>query len=191
MADFERAIKTVLAHEGRFVDHKSDPGGATNYGISLRFLLSTGDLDKDGWPDGDINYDGEINVEDIKFLSIDDAKDLYRMYFWDKLRLDRLHADVIATKIFDIAVNTGNTPAIKIVQRAVRSAIGKNLIDDGIIGLQTISYINMCNTRFNEPLLAAIKSEAAGYYRAIRYKGSKDFLKGWLNRAYSDPILDH
>ena len=50
MSHFEKAVEKVLEHEGGYVDHKADPGGATNYGISLRFVKqSTGiDLDVDG-----------------------------------------------------------------------------------------------------------------------------------------------
>lgn len=186
MAEFSLAINTVFKHEGRYVDDENDAGGATNYGISLRFLLSTGDLDKDGWRDGDINHDGDVNVEDIKFLSITDAEDLYRRYFWDKSGYDRIHDQVIATKLFDLAVNMGNHGANKIAQRAVRSAIGLKLDDDGILGLRSVAGINMSDPKI---LLPAIKSEAAGYYRAIRTKGANTFLKGWLNRAYSNPIL--
>lgn len=189
MANFDIAIKTVLSHEGRYIDHKNDPGGATNFGISLRFLLSIGDLDKDSWPDGDINHDGHINVEDIKFLDEDSASELYRLYFWDENGYDRIHSDIIASKLLDLAVNIGNVGANKIAQRAIRSVTGLKLIEDGIFGERTVSCINMCDSKLTNSLLAAIKSEAAGYYRSIKYKGHEVFLRGWLNRAYSDPII--
>ena len=49
MSHFDTAIKKVLKHEGGYVDHKNDPGGATKYGISLRFIRqSNTDLDLDG-----------------------------------------------------------------------------------------------------------------------------------------------
>ena len=35
MSDFNDAIPTVLRHEGGFVDSPNDPGGATNFGVSL------------------------------------------------------------------------------------------------------------------------------------------------------------
>jgi len=187
MADFNRAVKTVMIHEGKMSNATFDPGGITNYGISLRFLRQTGDLDHDGWPDGDINMDGEINSEDIKSLTVEQATRLYRLYFWDKNQYEKVHNQVLATKLFDLAVNVGCYAANKIAQRAVRSATGIELSEDGIMGLRTLSAINMGKP---DRLLPAIKSEAAGYYRAIHYKGSHDFLTGWLNRAYSDVILD-
>jgi len=186
MADFKQAIPTIFLHEGRYVDSKSDPGGATNFGISLRFLMSIGDLDKDGWPDGDINHDGIINAEDIKMLTKDRAANMYRMYFWDKNRYDLIHDQKVATKVFDLAVNMGSYAAHKIAQRAVRSAVGIQLLEDGAFGKKTLMAIEMAKP---EIMMVALKSEAAGYYRSIKYKGATDYIKGWLNRAYSDVIL--
>lgn len=185
MAEFLVAIKTIFKHEGRFVNDPSDPGGATDYGISLRFLQSLGDLDHDGWPDGDINKDGECNAEDIKALSIEDAERLYKIYFWDKAGYERILDQSIATKLFDLSVNVGIVGAIKIGQRAVRAATRLTIEDDGIMGFRTIAALNMAKP---EILMAAIKSEAAGYYRALPKKLTDKFLKGWLNRAYSDVL---
>jgi len=186
MSTFERAIPTVLYHEGRYVDHPCDPGGATNFGISLRFLMQTGDLNCDGWRDGDINQDGVINAEDIKALSEERATELYRIYFWIKNNYGEIEDQAIATKIFDLAVNMGSYSANKVAQQAVRAASGLSLATDGIMGSQTFRGINYCKPNL---LMVALKSEAAGYYRSIRYNGSKDFIKGWLNRAYSNVIL--
>lgn len=185
MAKFEDALPTIFLHEGRYVDHKDDPGGATNYGISLRFLKTVGDIDKDGWPDGDINKDGTINTEDIKLLKIDQAANIYRVMFWEKYGYEQIGDQDIATKTIDLAINIGSTGAHKIVQRAVRSAIGLRLPEDGILGIKSFTAINMCEPK---QLLSAIKSEAAGYYRSIKYKGSQNFLTGWLNRAYASPF---
>ncbi len=183
MASLEIALPTVFLHEGRYVDRKSDPGGATNYGISLRFLVTTGDLDHDGWIDGDINQDGKVDIEDIKAMAEKDAAKLYNQYFWRPNNYDEITAESIATKIFDLAINIGSRAANKCAQRAVRACKGKLLIeDDGIIGAKSIEAINSINHII---LLPAIRSEAAGYYRQIKYKGSSDYIKGWLNRAYA------
>ena len=54
---FEEAIKVILKHEGGYSNDKDDPGGATDYGISLRFLQDH---------DIDLNGDGKVNEMDIK-----------------------------------------------------------------------------------------------------------------------------
>lgn len=87
MADFAHAIDNVLAHEGGFVDHESDPGGATNWGISSRFLAGVGD------------------DRDVRNLSRADAIELYRVHFWERYRYEDL-PDGISTKVFNISVNT-------------------------------------------------------------------------------------
>lgn len=57
MSNFDTAIITVLRHEGLFVNDSDDAGGATHYGVSLRWLKSIGDLDNDGFVDGDLDHD--------------------------------------------------------------------------------------------------------------------------------------
>lgn len=187
MAEFKSALPTIMHHEGWYSNHPSDPGKATKFGVSLRFLMNTGDLDSDGWIDGDINHDGNIDIEDVKCLTVEKASDIYRLYFWDKNKYELIHDQAIATKIFDLSVNMGSYAAHKVAQRAVRAACGLRLQQDGILGLRSFTAINMCKP---ELLMVALKSEAAGYYRSIKYKGSEDFLKGWLNRAYAAIILD-
>ena len=56
---FDQAFQKLIGHEGGFVDHPSDPGGATKYGISKR------------------SYPGE----DIPGLTLDRAKTIYRRDF--------------------------------------------------------------------------------------------------------------
>ncbi len=187
MAQLSLALPTIFLHEGvGYVYHSSDPGGPTSYGVSLRFLKSTGDLDKNGWLDGDIDNDGDIDIDDIRKMKEQDAARLYDLYFWSKYGYAMIKDQSIATKVFDLSINMGSVGAHKCIQRAVRSASCLPLADDGILGPKTFISIN---SSVSYPLLAALKSEAAGYYRSIKYNGSKDFLKGWLNRAYSDSVL--
>lgn len=187
-ADFFKALPTVLAHEGYLSDDKDDRGGITNFGVSLRFLEKTGDLNKDSFPDGDINRDGTINSVDIKVLSRDDVEELYKLYWWDKNNYAAICDQDIATKIFDLAVNMGSHAAHICAQRAVRAAIGLQLVEDGILGHATITAINMCKP---EILMPAIKSEAAGYYRSIKAVSASKYIKGWLRRAYDTPLKEN
>lgn len=187
LANIKLALPTIFKHEGFLSNSPSDPGGITNYGISLRFLMQTGDLNLDGWRDGDINKDGRINSEDIKSLTREKAAEIYELYFWKPNRYGEIDDQKVATKIFDIAVNTGSYSANKILQRAIRSAVRLRLVEDGQMGNNTLRGVEMCKP---DLLYTAIKSEAAGYYRSIRYEGSKDFIEGWLNRAYDDVLLE-
>jgi len=179
MSNFDTAILTVLEHEGVFVNDAHDPGGATKYGVSLQWLQSIGDLDNDGFLDGDFDHDGDVDVEDIKKLQKDDAIKLYRLHWWNKFQYEKIINQSLATKTFDFAVNMGSKQSHKCLQRAVRAAAGIRLIDDGILGTQSLQAINNINPLI---LIAAYRSEAAGFYRALN---KPRYIDGWLNRAYS------
>lgn len=75
--NFEKALQFTLKWEGGFVNLPDDPGGATKYGISLKYAQMVG-LDKDN--------DGDTDAEDIKLLTVQDAMDKYKRDFWDSYR---------------------------------------------------------------------------------------------------------
>ncbi len=158
---FEHAVSFVLAHEGGYSDDADDDGGETKFGISKR-----------SYPDIDINA-----------LTVEQAKAIYKRDFWEP----QLYKDIkdvnLATKVFDLAVNMGSSWAHRLVQRALR-ATGQDILEDGILGPMTLSAINKADLT---DLLAALKSEAAGYYRTLAATKPKraKFLKGWLKRAYA------
>jgi lysozyme family protein len=179
MSNFDTAILTVLKHEGLFVNDAQDPGGATNYGVSLRWLQSIGDLDGDGFLDGDFDLDGDVDVDDIKAMTQGDAIKLYRLHWWEKYHYEKINHQSIATKMFDFAVSMGSKQAHKCIQRAIRAASGIVLNDDGTIGSKSLEAINSANPSL---LLVAYRSEAAGFYRTLN---KPKFINGWLNRAYA------
>lgn len=112
--DFEQAIVKVLAHEGGFVDHPDDPGGATRYGITEAVARRVG-------------YRGNMRE-----LPLDLAKQIYRREYWDAVRADQLPAEARYI-VFDAAVNSGVSQAARWLQRAVGA------VADGAIGPQTIA----------------------------------------------------
>jgi lysozyme family protein len=121
---------------------------------------------------------------DIKNLTRDQAKQIYFVDFWAKCKCENIDDDNIATKFFDLAVHMGIPQAVKLIQRALRAA-GTQVIEDGIIGPITLKAINEADST---DLLAALKSEAAGYYRLIANANptQQKFIDGWLNRAYDN-----
>lgn len=180
---FNRALTALLAIEGGLVDDRDDPGGITNYGISLRTLAPLGvvDNDHDGISDYDFNGDGAIDAGDIRDMDQDQARQFYYHEFWRKYNYGALPTNV-AIKTFDFAVNMGPRQAHMILQRALM-ANGHYLKDDGIIGNITRTLVN---STLPERLVPALRSEAAGFYRLLTTINptSKKYLKGWLRRAY-------
>jgi len=144
---FDQAFIIVLTLEGGYVNDPLDPGGETKYGICKKF-----------YPD-----------LDIKNLTVDAAKEIYKRDFWDKCNCDKMPSD-LALCVFDCAVNQGVWAASRLLQEAVKSKI------DGIIGEQTLGKIN-------SETLADFMT-----LRNIRYIATKNFDKfgrGWIKRLFN------
>jgi lysozyme family protein len=110
---FAKVIDRVLAHEGGYINHSSDPGGETNWGIS-----------KLAYPKLDIK-----NLTRVQAIAI------YRRDYWDRVYGDNLPA-AAGFQVFDAAVNHGVGRAIQWLQEAVGAA------PDGVIGPATLGAIN-------------------------------------------------
>lgn len=183
MADFEKAVELVLGNEGGFVDNANDPGGATNFGISLRLLKSLPSTSLHRL--GIFHAAEDVSGEDLKALTRDQAKEAYHLLFWDDAAFSKIANDSICSYVFDMAVLHGLSQAIKILQRAFWAVnYSANFVkDDGILGDYTLSMITKTNVY---DLKIALSAERAGFVRllaAIR-PNEKEFLNGWLTRCY-------
>jgi lysozyme family protein len=168
---FEVAVAEILHQEGGYSDDPMDPGGATNFGISLRFALNVGDLDHDGHPDLDIDGDGDIDAADIRALSPEAATQLYEAVFWQPLRCDDMPLP-IALAVCDTAVNMGRGPAVVLLQTAA------SVPTDGRIGPVTLHAVREQVTTM---LLARFT-----VLRIIRYTTLENYARygrGWIRRA--------
>lgn len=171
MSIFELAIPIVLRHEGGLVDNPNDPGGITNHGVSLRWLKSKGLA-------GDLNHDGDVDAEDIKIMTADQAAQFYKTYWWDKYNYGAIIAQVTANKIFDTAVNMGPFRPAIFAQRIVGIEP-----TTGNIGPRTLAAVNaMPSTQF----ISAFQNMQAQFYRDLVAANPRraEFLNGWLARAY-------
>ena len=158
MSTFEDCIDKVLEHEGGYVNDPKDPGGETNFGISKR-----------AYPD-----------VDIKNLTEDGAKDIYRRDYWDKNRVDDL-ADELKHIFFDMCVNQGRGTAVKILQRAC-NAKGADLAVDGGFGPGTKGALETYKPSLERVRCYRLKH----YYDLVNRKPEQErFLFGWFKRALS------
>ncbi|KFG66644.1 glycosyl hydrolase 108 family protein [Microvirga sp. BSC39] len=114
---FHQAVELVLQHEGGFVDHPRDPGGATKFGITRQTLSRAR-----GRP---------VSVEDVRELTRAEAVAVYRRLYWDVLRADELPPG-IDLAVFDLAVNSGPVRAVRMMQTILGDPA------DGIIGPVTL-----------------------------------------------------
>ncbi len=182
---FDRLVSHIVGIEGGYNNIKEDNGGATKYGISLRFLIAEGkiDLDQNGFADFDLDMDGDIDGADIRALTPIQAKNLYYTCFWMRYRCYEL-PEKIDGAVFDQAINGGGVSAVKMLQNAINRTFPRyNLLVDGVLGNKTIAAINGINNRDN--VLSMYRYLAAQRYRGIVAQDPKQvkFLRGWLNRA--------
>lgn len=153
MSAFDAIIEMVLEHEGGYVNHPSDPGGETIYGISKR-----------AYPD-----------LDIKNLTIAQAKEIYRNDYWDRIKGDELPAGV-ACVVVDYAVNSGVSRASKALQGACGIANG-----DGIIGPHSLNAVwTTVKNDGEESVINAVTTQRQEFIRALKIY--ETFGRGWERR---------
>lgn len=187
MTDYTTAFRTgveiVLLHEGGFNIDPDDPGGATNWGISLRWLRSIGDWDGDGLPDGDIDGDGDVDWQDIQAMSRDEAMLFYHRHWWNPGRYGEIHRPELGWKIFDLAVNMGQPRAHRILQTVLQRMGAYHGRIDGAIGPLSLAGINHS---LLWQVLSNYREEAAAFYLRLIDQNSvrEKYRNGWLNRAY-------
>ncbi|CAB4140039.1 zliS Lysozyme family protein [uncultured Caudovirales phage] len=118
---FAVCLPRILKHEGGYVNHPKDPGGATNKGIIQRTYDSW--RDRQGQP-----------RQSVKAITPAEVAAIYRRDYWDAVKGDDLPTGVDYA-VFDFAVNSGINRAAKFLQRAVGVA------DDGVIGPATLAAV--------------------------------------------------
>jgi lysozyme family protein len=169
MGKFEEFADKVLRLEGGYVNHPLDKGGPTKYGVILSVWRQYG-YDKD--------EDGDIDEEDIKLLTEEDARQITRKIFWDYFQADKITNQSVAEFIVDWGYNSGRKTAAKKLQRVL------NIDVDGIVGANTLRAINNGNQRelFND-----LKASRLAFIESIvaRKPDQKVFYRGWKNRINS------
>jgi len=152
--EFKDLIGDILKREGGYVDHPSDPGGETKYGIAKR----------------------SHPKEDIKNLTKERATEIYEKEYWTPSKASSLPGSLQET-YFDMVVNMGQRRAVKILQKACNSK-GCKLVVDGLIGRNTLRE----SKRIDDSRLKVFR--ILFYTDLITRKPKlADFIVGWIRRA--------
>lgn len=162
---FEACLRVVLGHEGGYVDHPDDPGGATNLGITRRTLALWRQVSP--WE--------ALPKSEVRALQREEAARIYRALYWQRCRGDELPAG-LDLALFDFAVNSGPDRAIRQLQRLLGVAA------DGQIGPVTLAAIaGRSRGAALAGLIGALCDARLGFLG--RLKSFASFGKGWTRRV--------
>jgi lysozyme family protein len=166
MSAFEDALAYTFKNEGGFNNIPEDHGGATKYGITI------GDLAR--W------RRQPVSVADVKALTVDEAKQIYKAWYWDVNDLDQIDKTE-AIAIFDIGVVCGVTTSAKLAQ-ATCCQIGEVIAVDGHVGQRTIAALNKVHL---SDFIHTFAGRVETRFRTIvaNNPSQAKFLRGWVNRA--------
>lgn len=175
--NFEKAFEKVIGHEGGFTNHRKDRGNWTSGKVGVGELKGT----KYG-----VSAMAYPNL-DIRNLTLDDARAIYKRDYWDAVKGDELPSGVDFLT-FDMAVNHGNGRAARFLQE------GAGVKADGVIGPITMGKVYNTDP---ETLLIEMSAIRGLFYSQI--STVKVFGRGWYRRqvktlvealGYLKPALD-
>lgn len=155
---YPEAIRRLLMHEGGYTNHPSDPGGPTNFGITIHDYRKY------------IKADG--TADDVRRMTVNEAKDIYKSKYWNSQRCSDLPAGVDYS-IFDYGVNSGIGRSGKVLRRVCGLPDNTHRVDDKVL-----AYVK---ARDPAELVKAINGERLSFLK--RLKTWPVFGKGWGRRV--------
>jgi lysozyme family protein len=141
----DAALARLLVHEGGYTNHPSDPGGPTNFGITIADYRQYVKRD--------------ATAADVRAMNVEQAKAIYRAHYWDALRCDDLPAGIDYC-VFDYAVNSGIVRAGKVLRRVVGEADTGWQVNDAVLAALA--------KRDGNAVIAAICDERLRFLRSLR-----------------------
>jgi len=161
-SNFERCLELVLKSEGGYVNHKDDPGGRTNLGVTQKV-----------WEEW---VGHPVTEKDMKALTVEKVAPMYEMKYWRPSYCEKLPIGVNLL-VFSMAVNAGSGRAVKLLQRCL------GLVEDGVIGPNTMGKIKELSPA---SLVDRYSATRKAYYEALKL--FPVFGRGWLNRVEKERL---
>lgn len=164
MSNNNSEIDKILAREGGFVDDPLDKGGTTKFGITKATLE---------W-----FRKGPVSKEDVRNMSIEEAKAIYFERFIKIPGFDKLPEGMLKSNLIDFGVLSGPNLAIMNLQDAL------GVESDGVLGPTTLTaLLNSDQSKLN---VAIAKKRLLMCGRIVaKTPNQSKFLVGWMNRILS------
>lgn len=170
--DITSAIADLIEREGGYSNSPNDAGGETNHGITEAIARAYG-------------YTGEMAD-----LSVEFATDIYLQRYWQAPLFNQLAviSPLLAAKLFDIGVNSGQSIGARYLQRALNALDVSVITADGRCGPVTFHalrlFLTLRGAEGEAVLLAMVRAQQAVDYVADteRNPAEKIFEWGWQRR---------
>ncbi|MEH6829338.1 MAG: holin-associated N-acetylmuramidase [Sulfitobacter sp.] len=180
MQTVRQIAEDIVSREGGYVNDPDDPGGATNYGVTIHTMRRLGlDLDRDG----------TVTGADVRRLTRVQAVEIFVEHYFNRPLIGELPQSLQAT-VFDMFVNAGGN-AVKILQRLLVE-MGYSVTVDGALGPQSLAAVRAAYRASPDHLVDAYGIARRNYYfrLADRRTSSRKFARtraggkgGWITRA--------
>ena len=180
MQSVRQIAEEIVHREGGYVNDPDDPGGATNFGVTIHTMRRLGlDLDRNG----------DVDARDVRKLTRAQAIDIFIQHYFKKPRIDMLPEALQAT-VFDMYVNAGGN-AVKILQRLL-AQFQEPVAVDGALGPNTARAVARAYQKAGPFLVDAYGIARRDYYFRIadRRRASRKYARrrnggkgGWITRA--------
>ena len=157
-SSYDEALARLLVHEGGYSNHPSDPGGPTNWGITIH--------------DARAHWKKDATAADVRAMPVEVAKQIYRSKYWGAMRCDELPPGVDYA-VFDYGVNSGIGRAGKVLRRLLG-------LSDQTFAISA-EVIAAAKRREPKALVAAICDERLAFLQGLRTWSV--FGNGWGRRV--------
>jgi lysozyme family protein len=182
MVGIDEITESIIQREGGFVNDPDDPGGATNYGVTIGTLKRLG-LDIDG--------NGRVDTQDVQALTRAEAAEIFKKQYFEAPKIGLL-PEPLQPSVYDMYVNAGAN-AVKILQRLL-GEFGFPTLADGVIGPNTAKAAALAYAEAPDFLVDAYGIARRNYYYNLadtrptlrKFARRRDGGKGgWITRAES------
>ena len=157
-SSYDEALARLLVHEGGYSNHPSDPGGPTNWGITIF--------------DARAYWKKDATAADVRDMPVEVAKDIYRSKYWCALRCDDLPAGVDYAA-FDYGVNSGIGRSGRVLRRVLGVSDETGAVTD-----EVVAAAKRCTAAI---VIDAICDERLAFLQGLRTWST--FGNGWGRRV--------
>lgn len=154
---YDESLKAVLEWEGGYTNDAADPGGPTNWGITIF--------------DARMYWKADASAADVRQMPLSVAKEIYRSKYWDALRCDEMPPGVDYC-VFDYGVNSGISRSAKVLQRLL------GVMVDGKIGNETLEALMEADPK---KIISDMCDERLAFLQGLSTWGT--FGNGWGRRV--------